>query len=174
MPDDDSDGRARWLNLNPPGLNEGALDDRLPSELLAQAEALCAERGVRLTAHRRRVLELVCRAARPVGAYEILDQIRDGAPAAPPTVYRALDFLLEQGLVHKLETLHAYVGCTHPEHPHMSQFLICGDCGEVTELADETIAGSLRSVAAQTGFKPRRPIVEVIGTCSNCVLKPGG
>ena len=148
------------------------MDDRRLNQVLARADALCTERGVRLTAQRRRVLELVCRAARPVGAYEILDQIRDGAAAAPPTVYRALDFLLEQGLVHKLETLHAYVGCTHPEHPHMSQFLICADCGDVTELEDEAIAGSLRSVAAETGFEPRRPIVEVIGTCSNCALKP--
>jgi len=142
------------------------------TRILARAEALCAERGVRLTVQRRRVLELVCRAARPIGAYEILDQIRDGAPAAPPTVYRALDFLQEQGLVHKLETQHAYVGCTHPEHPHMSQFLICADCGDVTELENEAIAGSLRSVAAETGFEPRRPIVEVIGTCSTCALKP--
>ena len=142
------------------------------SKVLAKADDLCLQRGVRLTAQRRRVLELVCRAARPVGAYEILDQIRDGGIAAPPTVYRALDFLQEQGLVHKLETLHAYVGCTHPEHPHMSQFLICADCGDVTELEDEAIAGSLRSVAAETGFEPSRPIVEVIGTCSNCTLKP--
>ncbi|MGB5832345.1 MAG: transcriptional repressor [Thiohalocapsa sp.] len=142
------------------------------TKVLARAEVLCAERGVRLTAQRRRVLELVCRAGRPVGAYEILDQIRDGATAAPPTVYRALDFLLRQGLVHKLETLHAYVGCTHPEHAHVSQFLICADCGDVTELENESIAGSVRSVAAETGFEPHRPIVEVIGTCSNCTLKP--
>ena len=140
------------------------------TKVLARADALCRERGVRLTPQRRRVLELVCRAARPIGAYEILDQIREGARAAPPTVYRALDFLLEQGLVHKLQSLHAYVGCTHPEHSHMSQFLICADCGAVTELEDEAIAGSLRSVAAETGFEPRRPIVEVIGTCFRCSL----
>ncbi len=145
-----------------------ALDERALSQALARAEALCSERGVRLTAQRRRVLELVCRAGRPVGAYEILDQVRGGGRAAPPTVYRALDFLLEQGLVHKLETLHAYIGCTHPEHPHSSQFLICADCGGVMELDDESIAGSLRTVAADTGFQPRRPIVEVIGTCASC------
>lgn len=147
------------------------MDERGLSRALARAEVLCSGRGVRLTAQRRRVLELVCRAARPIGAYEILDQIRDGATAAPPTVYRALDFLLEQGLVHKLETLHAFIGCTHPEHPHTSQFLICADCGDVIELENEAIAGSLRSVAAETGFEPRRPIVEVIGTCSACTLK---
>ncbi len=138
---------------------------------LNRAEALCAQRGVRFTAQRRRVLELVCRAERPVGAYEILDQIREGATAAPPTVYRALDFLLEQGLVHKLETLHAFIGCTHPEHPHASQFLICADCGRVKELENEAIAGSLRSLEQETGFKPQRPVVEVIGTCARCTRK---
>jgi len=138
---------------------------------LNRAEALCAQRGVRFTAQRRRVLELVCRAERPVGAYEILDQIREGATAAPPTVYRALDFLLEQGLVHKLETLHAFIGCTHPEHPHASQFLICADCGRVKELENEAIAGSLRSLEQETGFKPQRPVVEVIGTCARCIRK---
>jgi Fur family zinc uptake transcriptional regulator len=143
------------------------------TQALHRAEALCRERGVRLTPQRRRVLELVCRANRPVGAYEILDQLRNGAPAAPPTVYRALDWLLAQGLVHKLETLHAYIGCTHPEHPHASQFLICDGCGGVTELEDQAIAGSLASVAAETGFRPSRPVVEVIGTCSDCAQKDG-
>ncbi|MGB5832894.1 MAG: zinc ABC transporter substrate-binding protein [Thiohalocapsa sp.] len=123
-------------------------------------------------AQRRRVLEIDCRAERPMGAYEMLDLIRDDAPAAPPTVYRALDSLLEQGLVHKLETLHAYVGCTHPDHPHSSQFLICADFGDVTELDDESIAGSRRKMAAETGFKPQRPIGKVIGTCAVCALKP--
>ena len=144
------------------------MDDRRLNQVLARADALCTERGVRLTAQRRRVLELVCRAARPVGAYEILDQIRDGAAAAPPTVYRALDFLLEQGLVHKLETLHAYVGCTHPEHPHMSQFLICADCGDVTEIEDTSISNSLQKATRETGFTPRRRVVEVIGVCAEC------
>lgn len=149
------------------------MDEELIATALHRAEALCSTRGARLTAQRRRVLEIVCRAARPIGAYEILDLVRDGAPAAPPTVYRALDFLLEQGLVHKLETLHAYVGCTHPEHPHASQFLICADCGEVCELEDHAIAASLDQVAAETGFQPRRPIVEVLGTCARCAAGSG-
>ncbi len=148
------------------------MNARALERVLARAEALCARRGVRLTRQRRRVLEVVCRAARPIGAYEILDLIRDGAPAAPPTVYRALDFLLEQGLIHKIETLHAFVGCSHPEYPHGSQFLICAECGDVTEVEDETLAGSLRSVAAQSGFHPTRPVIEVLGTCAECVLKP--
>lgn len=138
---------------------------------LDTAERLCTQRAVRFTPQRRRVLELVCRAERPIGAYEILDQLRDGAPAAPPTVYRALDFLLEQGFVHKLETLHAFIGCTHPEHPHSSQFLICADCGRVNELESEAIAGGLKSMAQASGFHPKRPVVEVIGTCAHCTQK---
>ncbi len=147
------------------------MDDQTLTHALHRADVLCRERGVRLTAQRRRVLELVCRADRPIGAYELLDQLRNGGPAAPPTVYRALDWLLAQGFVHKLETLHAYIGCTHPEHPHASQFLICNGCGGVTELENQTIAGSLASVAAETGFRPSRPVVEVIGTCSDCAAK---
>lgn len=149
------------------------MDEDTLTQALSRAETLCAQRGVRLTPQRRRVLELVCRAERPVGAYELLDQLRDGGPAAPPTVYRALDWLLEQGLVHKLETLHAFIGCTHPEHPHASQFLICDGCGGVKELEDKAIAGSLASVAAESGFRPSRPVVEVIGTCSDCAAKHG-
>lgn len=147
-------------------MNEATLQRALET-----AAALCTRRGVRFTAQRRRVLELVCRAERPIGAYEILDQLREGATAAPPTVYRALDFLLEQGLIHKLETLHAFIGCTHPEHPHASQFLICTDCGRVKELENEVIAGGLRSLEQETGFRPQRPVIEVIGTCARCSRK---
>lgn len=137
-------------------------------QALETAAKLCAARGVRFTPQRRRVLELVCRARRPIGAYELLEQLRGEAPAAPPTVYRALDFLLEQGLVHKLETMHAFIGCTHPEHPHASQFLICTDCGQVDELESETLLGDLQSVARTSGFLPTRPVVEVMGTCADC------
>lgn len=142
------------------------------NEVLARAEVLCRNRGVRLTAQRRRVLEILCASPRPLGAYEILDAMREGPRAlAPPTVYRALDFLLEQGLVHKLESLHAFVGCNHPEHPHSSQFLICNACGGVTEIEDEAIAQSLGSAADETGFHPQRRVVEVIGTCAGCARK---
>jgi Fur family zinc uptake transcriptional regulator len=142
-------------------------------DILDRAEALCQARGVRLTAQRRRVLAILCGATRPLGAYEILDAMRhEGARAqAPPTVYRALDFLLEQGLVHRIESLHAFVGCNHPEHPHSSQFLICDHCGEVTEIDDDAVASSLGSAADQSGFRPQRRVVEVIGLCAGCVRK---
>ncbi len=145
-----------------------------PQQVVAQAEALCHRRGVRLTAQRRQVLEILSGAGRPLGAYEILGAMRDGSRLlAPPTVYRALDFLLQQGLVHKLESLHAFVGCNHPEHPHFSQFLICADCGQVTELEDAAISQSLASAASESGFRPQRPVVEMIGTCAECAGKAG-
>lgn len=145
------------------------MDRRRLARVLGRAEALCRERGARLTPQRRTVLELVCEADRPLSAYEILDLMRERvANPAPPTVYRALDFLLDQGLVHKLETLHAFVGCSHPEHPHSSQFLICADCGEVSELEDDAVSASLGSAASAAGFVPKRRVVEVIGTCARC------
>jgi Fur family zinc uptake transcriptional regulator len=137
--------------------------------VLDRAESICACRGVRLTAQRRRVLELLCASPRPLGAYEILAAMPKGGRGwAPPTVYRALDFLLEQGLAHRIESLHAFVGCHHPEHPHASQFLICKTCGEVTEIEDEAIARSLDLAASESGFRAQRPVVEVLGTCADC------
>lgn len=143
------------------------------ARIVRRAEELCRVRGARLTDQRRKVLEILCGGDRPMGAYEILDAMRDLVPgAAPPTVYRALEFLRDQGLVHKLETLHAYVGCNHPEHPHSGQFLICAECGGVKELEDEGIAHSLGTAVAERGFKAKRRVVEVIGTCARCAHKP--
>ena len=125
--------------------------------------------GVVLHAIRVTVLTLVWDSHKPIGAYDILDKLGgEGKAAAPPTVYRALDFLLEQGLVHKLESLHAYVGCTHPEHPHASQFLICADCGEVEEVEDPAIESSLEAAGKAAGFRTERPVVELLGTCAHC------
>jgi len=142
------------------------------THVLKQAEALCRERGVRLTDQRRTVLQLLCVSDKPLSAYELLDRMRDVVKnPAPPTVYRALDFLLEQGLVHKLESLHAYVGCAHPDHPHASQFLICDDCGEVAEVEDPSVAESLKAAGRAIGFRTKRPVVELLGTCAQCAAK---
>ncbi len=136
---------------------------------LRRAEQLCMSRGARLTTQRRAVLQLLCESDKPLSAYEILERMRSTIRnPAPPTVYRALDFLLDQGLVHKLESLHAFVGCSHPDHPHSSQFLICSDCGTVSELQDDAIAQSLRTAEKATGFKTRHPVVELLGTCGQC------
>ena len=137
--------------------------------ILARSEALCRERGVRLTDQRRRVLEILCGAGRSVGAYEILEAMRDGPRAlGPPTVYRALEFLVDQGLAHKLESQHAYVGCDRPGLPHAGQFLICNQCGLVTEMDDAGLVRRLTGLARGTGFRPARPVVELIGTCAAC------
>lgn len=139
------------------------------NQILARAEALCHDRGARLTAQRKTVLRLLCASDKPLSAYDLLDQLRTSLKnPAPPTVYRALDFLLEHGLVHKLESQHAYVGCAHPDHPHVSQFLICDGCGQVTELEDSSVAESLLAAEQALGFLAKRPIVEVLGTCAQC------
>lgn len=141
-------------------------------DLLDRAEALCQDRGARLTEQRRHVLKLVCESDKPISAYDLLDLMRGTVrKPAPPTVYRALDFLLEQGLVHKLESLHAYIGCNHPEHPHSSQFLICDDCGEVNEVEDSAVERSLEAAGRAHGFQAQRPVVEILGTCAQCAGK---
>ena len=139
---------------------------------LARAEVACTARGTRLTANRRDVLALILAADRPVTAYLLLDQLKRAHPGAvPATVYRALDFLMEQGLVHKVERLNAYVGCvggTSHVHDHPVQFLICRDCGGVTEVEDDEVAEALAHAAERTGFTPAHATVEVEGTCGDC------
>jgi Fur family zinc uptake transcriptional regulator len=138
-------------------------------EALETAETLCVERGARLTPLRRRVLELVWSSHRPVGAYDILGRLDSGArKPAPPTVYRALDFLIEHGLVHRIESMNAYLGCNHPEQSHTGQFLICRECGNVTEMDDDDVRQTLRRRAAEKGFEVRSQTVELVGLCANC------
>jgi Fur family zinc uptake transcriptional regulator len=145
------------------------MDKKKLADILRCAEQLCKQRGVRLTWLRRTVFELVCTADKPLSAYEILDLMRTSIKnPAPPTVYRALDFLLKEGLVHKLESAHTFVGCSHPEHPHFSQFLICADCGGVREMENTAILQNLHALEKATGFKTNRPVVELLGTCARC------
>lgn len=139
------------------------------SAAVATASAKCARDGQRLTTLRRRVLELVWQGHRPVGAYAILEQLKtDGRTAAPPTVYRALDFLLECGLVHRIESLNAYVGCPQPEAPHRSQFLICRRCGTAAEIDDPAVSDALGQSAAAAGFSIESRVVELKGLCADC------
>ncbi|MCX8134165.1 MAG: transcriptional repressor [Roseococcus sp.] len=144
--------------------------------MLDRAAAACAARGAQLTPLRRQVLRLVLAAEQPVGAYALLDQLKaERGGAAPPTVYRALDFLLEQGLIHKLERLNAFLPCVeaaHPhgeaEHDHPHQFLICRRCGATTEIADHAAAHALEAAAARAGFTVQRMTVELEGLCARC------
>jgi Fur family zinc uptake transcriptional regulator len=143
--------------------------------LLHRAGEICAARGARLTDLRRQVLGLILDADGPTGAYDLLDGLRGSrGGAAPPTVYRALDFLQEQGLVHKLERLSAFVGCVAHEQEHAAQFLICRTCGRVTELEDHELAHALADAAERLGFTVGKATIEAEGQCAVCASgKPG-
>ncbi len=135
-----------------------------------RAGKLCRKRGSRLTDLRKRVLELVWSGHRPLGAYEILDILRlERRSAAPPTVYRALEFLLDMGLVHRLESLNSYVGCRHPESPHAGQFMICTACGLSAEIDDHRIDMAIGESAAEIGFTVSQRTIELKGLCPNCI-----
>lgn len=137
--------------------------------ILADAEAVCAERKVRLTPQRRRVLELVAESHNAIGAYEILERIAaDGKRPAPITIYRALDFLIDQGLVHRLSSLNAYVACPNAAAAHGAQFLICESCGAIGEIADAGVNSAIDAAATDVGFAVAAPVVEIVGVCSNC------
>ncbi len=136
---------------------------------LEAATELCVRRGARLTELRRRVLELVWRSHAPQGAYAILETLRRrGRRAAPPTVYRALEFLLAQGLIHRIESASAFVGCTAPGRPHAGHFLICNDCGAAAEVDDSRVGSALRDSAAEVGFRVERQTIELSGYCPDC------
>ena len=137
-------------------------------QALDWAEALCARRGARLTALRRQVLEHVWSSHQAVKAYTLLDMLAPGG-AKPPTVYRALQFLQEQGLVHRLESLNAYVGCPRPDHTEAGQFLICNGCGEVREMRGPAIHAALSAQAQREGFRVEQETVELRGTCERCL-----
>ena len=150
--------------------------------VLDRAAAQCARRGAQLTELRRQVLRLVLEAEQPGGAYALLDRLKTlRGGAAPPTVYRALDFLLEQGLIHKVERLNAFLGCVgagggeghaqageggHHGHPH--QFLICRSCGATAEISDAAITAALFSAAEGARFTLQRATVEAEGVCADC------
>jgi Fur family transcriptional regulator, zinc uptake regulator len=143
--------------------------------MLDQAAAHCARRGAQLTPLRRQVLRMVLAAEQPMGAYALLDQLKaERGGAAPPTVYRALDFLLEQGLIHKLERLNAFTPCIEGGHDHAAghqhphQFLICRKCGATTELTDHASAHALEAAASRSGFRVERMTVELEGLCADC------
>lgn len=133
------------------------------------AERLCRERGLRFTSLRRRVLEIVWHSHRPVGAYDILASLGgEGKRPAPPTVYRALDFLIDAGLVHRLDSLNAFIGCADPGSRHTGQFLICRSCRTVIELDDRGIERLVARTATALGFTDVRQVLEIEGLCNSC------
>jgi Fur family zinc uptake transcriptional regulator len=141
-----------------------------PEEILQSAERACKRAGLRLTDIRRQVLSLIAQDPRPIKAYDLMAQLggERGRPAAPPTIYRALEFLLEHGFIHRIESLNAYVTCPHPTTSHRSQFLICDRCQRTIELEDSDLSRRLGERAAAQGFKPMRELIEIHGICREC------
>lgn len=138
-------------------------------DALARAHALCETRQVQLTPLREKVLQIVWRSHRPIGAYQVLDELSHSHKSArPPTVYRALDFLMAEGLIHKIESLNAYLGCAEAGAPHSGQFLICRLCGMTQEIFDKRLDGALDKAAAANGFTAEHKVVEISGLCERC------
>lgn len=138
-------------------------------DFLREVARVCAERELRLTALRADVLRLVARSDRPIKAYDVLARIRASkARSAPPTAYRALDFLTEQGFIHKLESINAYVACHHPSTRHAVPFLICDKCQLAIEVEDDRTAMALGESARALGFRPTSQTLEVHGLCKDC------
>jgi Fur family zinc uptake transcriptional regulator len=135
-------------------------------------ERACRERGLRLTPIRARVLGLIADAGKPLKAYDLLDQVREGegpGVAAPPTVYRTLDFLLANGFIHKLQSVNAFVACHHPNTAqHSVPFLICDRCHNAVELEDVHVVAALEARARALGFEPQAQTLEVHGLCAAC------
>lgn len=143
-------------------------------QVVVEVERHCRARGLRLTPTRRRVLELILAADGPVKAYDLLDQLKSERPgAAPPTIYRALEFLLDNHFIHRLETLNAFVSCIHPEHQHEGQFLICERCQSVTEVHDSGLSAALADTARSHDFSAKHQVLEIYGHCKACADSSG-
>lgn len=153
------------------GINKLTMSSTDQKTLLVQAERLCQQRNVRLTPQRQEVLRLLAEQPGAISAYDLLDLLRVAEPQAkPPTVYRALDFLLEQGFIHRVESANSYVLCHHFEQPmHTSALFICDRCGQVTERTTKGTEEILQQLAKETGFQLRHSVVEAHGLCAGCV-----
>jgi Fur family zinc uptake transcriptional regulator len=136
---------------------------------LAHAETICADAQARLTDNRRAVFEILLVDHVPLSAYEIADRIDwKGRRAAPVQVYRALEFLADLGLVHRIESLNAFLACSRPGDSHGAQFLVCTDCRRVAEASDTILEKGIRRLADSAGFQVHAPVIEVAGLCPDC------
>lgn len=145
------------------------------SHALGVAEQLCLARGVQLTLIRHQVLELIWESHKAVKAYELLDRIKPlQAAAKPATIYRALDFLIEQGLIHRVESLNAFIGCRCSEHQHEQLLLICNRCLEVEERSAAKVMTALSQETQQANFTVHSKAIEIHGVCAKCMRLTGG
>jgi Fur family zinc uptake transcriptional regulator len=143
---------------------------RCTAEALTHAERICAQRAQKFTPIRRHVLQALLSSHRPLGAYEVIEQLARALPRpAPITVYRALEFLMANGLVHRIESRNAYLACAHDhDKAALVAFLICDRCGTVGEVPAAPIAASLTAAASASGFAAKLSVVEISGVCAHC------
>jgi Fur family zinc uptake transcriptional regulator len=142
---------------------------RSPDRSLAKAEDLARNRGVTMTPIQRQVLQLILASRKPIGAYRLLADLGGkGAKAMPPTVYRALGFLIDHGLIHKIESQSTFIACANVNHPHGGQFAMCTICGRTVEIFDRSLTAELAKKAADVGFTIQRQVVELHGVCADC------
>lgn len=148
-----------------------AMSSTIQKTLLAKAEHLCRQRDVRLTPQRFEVLRLMSQQSGAISAYDLLDLLRIAAPQAkPPTVYRALDFLLDQGFIHRVESANSYILCHNFGQPmHTSALFICDKCNKVTERTTQCIEKMLEKLAKDSGFSLHHSVVESHGLCTSCI-----
>ncbi|AOY89590.1 Fur family transcriptional regulator [Marinobacter salinus] len=143
--------------------------DACVTRAIADARSICQQHNARLTPTRERVLELIWQSHKPLGAYDVLAGLaEDGHNAAPPTVYRALDFLQQQGLVHRIASLNAFIGCTHAGETHTGMFLICRACRNVLELKAPAVSRAVQAAAEREAFKMDDVTLEIAGLCPGC------
>lgn len=136
---------------------------------LREAEETCARNGVRLTKLRRAILELLLTAGHPVKAYDLIEQMRDkGQRLTPATVYRILDFLLENGLAHRVNALNAYMPCTCNHDEHAMLMFVCSKCRQAEEVEDAALYESMRARLGELGMSLQDNCIEIQGTCRNC------
>lgn len=144
--------------------------DRCTADAINHAVQVCERRAQKFTPIRRQVLQALLSSHRPLGAYEVIEELaKSMSRPAPITVYRALDFLMENGLVHRIESRNAFLACAHDHDDNaMVAFLICDRCGSVGEIPAGRVAQSLSDAARTTGFTPKLSVVEITGTCAHC------
>ena len=136
---------------------------------IQEAEQYCQENGLNFTPVRRKVLEILLKKNTAIGAYEILDLLREaGFKNQPPVAYRALEFLVQNGFAHKIEQLNSFIGCTHPGKDHSPAFMICRNCDSVSEEEALTRNFSVSQIASKAGFTVEKAVIEARGLCHSC------
>ena len=139
-------------------------------DALKKADLICQDKGLRFTKIRRFIFKQICKSHKPAKAYDLLSEVsKMNYSAKPPTVYRALDFLMDNGFIHKINTLNAYITCSHSLKHNQCYFIICNKCEEVQECCDDSITDSINTTLAQNRFSYKDIALEISGSCNNCL-----